>query len=97
MATSNIDKALYPADGGLPELLDMGEPALEIEIENPDSVTLADGSMEITIEPGKEVSGDFNRNLAEDMEICVRAGLMPSTISVSTRSAILIPLQVAPS
>ena len=68
MATSNIDKALYPADGGLPELLDMGEPALEIEIENPDSVTLADGSMEITIEPGKEVSGDFNRNLAEDMD-----------------------------
>ena len=68
MATSNIDKALYPADGGLPELLDMGEPALEIEIENPDSVTLADGSMEITIEPGKEVSDDFSKNLAEDMD-----------------------------
>lgn len=75
MATSNIDKALYPADGGLPELLDMGEPALEIEIENPDSVTLADGSMEITIEPGKEVSGDFNRNLAEDMDASELANL----------------------
>jgi len=68
MATSNIDKALYPADGGLPDLMDMGEPALEIEIENPDSVTLADGSMEITIEPGKEVSDDFSKNLAEDMD-----------------------------
>ena len=68
MATSNIDKALYPADGGLPDLMDMGEPALEIEIENPDSVTLADGSMEITIEPGKEVNDEFSRNLAEDMD-----------------------------
>jgi hypothetical protein len=68
MATSNIDKALYPADGGLPELMGMGEPALEIEIENPDSVTLADGSMEITIEPGKEVNDEFSRNLAEDMD-----------------------------
>jgi len=68
MATSNIDKALYPADGGLPELLGMEEPALEIEIENPDSVTLADGSMEITLEPGKEVSDDFSKNLAEDMD-----------------------------
>ena len=68
MATSNIDKALYPADGGLPELLGMDEPALEIEIENPDSVTLADGSMEITLEPGKEVSDDFSKNLAEDMD-----------------------------
>ena len=68
MATSNIDKALYPSDGGLPDLMDMGEPALEIEIENPDSVTLADGSMEITIEPGSEVNDEFNRNLAEDMD-----------------------------
>jgi hypothetical protein len=70
MATSNIDKALYPADGGFgsPEFMDMGEPALEIEIENPDSVTLADGSMEITLEPGKEVSDDFSKNLAEEMD-----------------------------
>ena len=68
MATSNIDKALYPADGGLPDLMDMGEPALEIEIDNPDAVTLADGSMEITLEPGKEVSDEFSKNLAEDMD-----------------------------
>ena len=68
MATSNIDKALYPLDGGLPDLMGLGEPALEIEIENPDSVTLADGSMEITLEPGKEVNDEFSRNLAEDMD-----------------------------
>ena len=75
MATSNIDKALYPADGGLPDLMDMGEPALEIEIENPDSVTLADGSMEITLEPGKEVNDEFSRNLAEDMDDSELTGL----------------------
>ena len=68
MATSNIDKALYSTDGGLPELMDLGEPDLEIVIENPDAVTLADGSMEITIEPGKEVNDEFSRNLAEDMD-----------------------------
>lgn len=66
MATSNIDKSLYASPLGFGE--DMAEMPLEIEIENPDSVTLADGSMEITIEPGKEVSDDFNRNLAEDMD-----------------------------
>jgi hypothetical protein len=48
--------------------MDLGEPDLEIVIENPDSVTLADGSMEITIEPGKEVNDEFSRNLAEDMD-----------------------------
>jgi len=67
MAT-NIDKALYPTNGGLPDLMDMGEPDLEIVIENPDAVTLADGSMEITLEPGKDVNDEFNRNLAEDMD-----------------------------
>jgi len=68
MATSNIDKALYPTDGGLPDLMDMGESALEIEIENPDSVTLSDGSMEITLEPGKKISNEFSKNLAEEMD-----------------------------
>ena len=67
MAT-NIDKALYPTNAGLPDLMDMGEPDLEIVIENPDAVTLADGSMEITLEPGKDVNDEFNRNLAEDMD-----------------------------
>jgi hypothetical protein len=74
MAT-NIDKALYPTDGGLPDLMDMGEPDLEIVIDNPDAVTLADGSMEITLEPGKEVSEKFNRNLAEDMDASELQGL----------------------
>jgi hypothetical protein len=63
----NVDKSISQAPKGLEELA-MGQPDLSIEIENPDSVTLDDGSMEITIVPGKDVAGDeFNANLADDM------------------------------
>jgi hypothetical protein len=63
----NIDKSLAQAPQGLEELA-MGQPDLSIEIENPESVTLDDGSMEITIVPGKEKEDEFNANLAEDMD-----------------------------
>jgi hypothetical protein len=63
----NIDKSLAQAPQGLEELA-MGQPDLSIEIENPESVTLDDGSMEITIIPGKEKEDEFNANLAEDMD-----------------------------
>jgi hypothetical protein len=63
----NVDKSLAQAPQGLEELA-MGEPDMSIEIENPDSVTLDDGSMEITIVPGKEEDDEFNDNLAEDMD-----------------------------
>ena len=65
MAT-NIDKGLYAAPQGIAEEAKQQSP-LEIEIENPDSVTLDDGSMEITIQPGQEVNDEFNANLAEDL------------------------------
>ena len=68
MAT-NIDKSVYQAPMGLDQ--DPQNPetsALSIEIENPESVTLDDGSMEITIVPGKENDDEFNDNLAEDMD-----------------------------
>jgi hypothetical protein len=64
---ADIDKSLAQAPQGLEELA-MGQPDLSIEIENPDSVTLDDGSMEITIIPGKEKDDEFNANLAEDMD-----------------------------
>lgn len=64
MATSFMDKGFYQAPVGIEE---EGE-ALEIEIENPDSVTLSDGSMEIVIEPEDDVNEEFNANLAEDMD-----------------------------
>lgn len=63
----NIDKSVSQAPQGIEELA-MGQPDLSIEIENPDSVTLDDGSMEITIQPGKEVNDEFNANLAEDLD-----------------------------
>ena len=68
MATSMMDKGLYAAPQGLSA---ENEPALEIEIVNPESVTLADGSMEITLMP--EETGDlsdipFDANLAEYLD-----------------------------
>jgi hypothetical protein len=54
---ADIDKSLAQAPQGLEEIA-MGQPDLSIEIENPESVTLDDGSMEITIVPGKEVDDD---------------------------------------
>jgi len=65
----NVDKSVYQAPMGLDQ--DPQNPetnALSIEIENPESVTLDDGSMEITIQPGKENDDEFNANLAEDMD-----------------------------
>ncbi len=64
MATNLMDKGLYQLPTGIEE----GGDVLEIEIENPDSVTLSDGSVEIIIEPGAEMNDDFNANLAEEME-----------------------------
>jgi len=61
----DIAKSLYAAPQGL-EALDM--PDLEIEIENPDSVTVGIDGLEITLEPEAEAGGEFNSNLAEYMD-----------------------------
>ena len=63
-----IEKGLYQAPIGMDKEPTMEDAALSIEIENPDSVTLDDGSMEITIEPGKEADDEFNANLAEELD-----------------------------
>ena len=67
-----IEKGLYSApmgiDEDLPETGGSLENELEIEIVNPDMVTLDDGSVEITLIPGKEIDDEFNANLAEEME-----------------------------
>ena len=65
MATNLVDKGLYAAPVGIMETM---EPALEIEIENPDSVTLSDGSMEITLMPDEMDVDDFDANLAEFLD-----------------------------
>jgi hypothetical protein len=64
-----IDKALNRAPLGLGDM-DAGvmdEPLIEIEIEDPESVTIGMGGLEIEIEPGKKENDDFNVNLAEEL------------------------------
>jgi hypothetical protein len=68
MATGLMDKGMYAAPLGLGSMDDLMEPDLEIEIENPDLVTMSDGSVEITLEPEKKTDSKFNKNLAEDMD-----------------------------
>ena len=62
-----VEKGLFQAPKGVEE--DKTE-QLEIEIVNPDMVTLDDGSMEVTIVPDAEgvSTGAFDENIAENME-----------------------------
>jgi hypothetical protein len=63
-----IDKALGQAPMGLDLEEMMDEPALEIEIEDPEAVRIGiDGQPILEIE-AEEVEDDFNANLAEDMD-----------------------------
>jgi hypothetical protein len=62
----SIDKALYAAPQGIDAAADHEQP-LEIEIENPDSVTMHMDGLEVVIEPGDEGSDEFNANLAEEV------------------------------
>ncbi len=66
-----IEKGIYVAPSGIEEEVEgeEGDQELEIEIVDPEMVTLDDGSVEITIVPG-EMKGEngFGDNLAEDME-----------------------------
>jgi len=65
-----IEKGIYVAPSGIEEEVEgeEGDQELEIEIVDPEMVTLDDGSVEITIVPG-EMKGEngFGDNLAEDM------------------------------
>jgi hypothetical protein len=65
MATNSMTPGLYQAPIGL-DSLEM-EPALEIEIENPEGVKIGMGGMEIDLMPEEE-EGDFDANLAEEMD-----------------------------
>ena len=64
MATNSMSPSLYQAPTGI----DAGaaEPDIEIEIENPDSVMVTAGGMEIEILPQTEE--EFDANLAEEMD-----------------------------
>ena len=65
-----IEKSLYAAPAGMDEMeqQDANGPQIEIEIEDPESVTLsADGQPILSIEK-EEGDEDFNANLAEQMD-----------------------------
>jgi hypothetical protein len=62
-----IDKGLYAAPLGMEQLAAQEEP-IEIDIENPDSVELTIGPLEIEFRPDQESEDDFAVNLAEYMD-----------------------------
>jgi hypothetical protein len=66
-----IEKGLYAAPEGIDDELEMeGESALEIEIVDPEMVTMSDGSVEITLIPDADISDvmSFDANLAEALD-----------------------------
>ena len=63
--SGNMAKGLYAAPEGMP--VEEG-PAMEIEIEDPESVHIGLGDIEIDLEPREETAEDFDANLAEYMD-----------------------------
>jgi len=66
MATSGIDKGLYAAPVGIEDAM-MVEPEVEIEIEDPESVSIEMGGMEIELKKQEPTAEDFDANLADFM------------------------------
>jgi hypothetical protein len=69
MATNSMMPSMYTAPQGLDELLVADEPAIEVEIEDPESLKIAMGGVEIELEPEEEIGDEaFDANLAESMD-----------------------------
>ena len=79
MAT-NFDKALYGAPTGM-TAEEEAAPPIEIEIENPDSVTIGMGGLEINLTPEEPEEGEFDANLAEEMDPRDVASLVQELVS----------------
>lgn len=63
---ANFDRALYSE---VPPLaIDDVEPAIEIEVENPDSMTIGIDGLEINLSPETPTAEQFDANLAEYMD-----------------------------
>jgi len=72
-----IDKGLYQAPVGLDE---MGESPIEIEIEDPESVSIHADGMEIELTPRRKSSEDFDANLVDSMDASAMQGLAEDLI-----------------
>ena len=86
-----IEKSLYAAPEGIEEALDeeaeegeLVDQELEIEIVNPDMVTMSDGSVEITLIPGGDSLDflPFDANLAEELDESYLAELASDLIEM---------------
>ena len=64
---ADVDKGLYAAPVGIEEAA-IDEQAIEIEIEDPEKVTIGIGDTEIVIDPDAMPDEEFNKNLAEDLD-----------------------------
>lgn len=87
MAT-NIDKALFQQPQGI-EAAAEGQEPIEIEIVDPEEVTIKAGPLEIEIEPGEPSIDDFGANLAEYLpegEIQTMVSELASAIDTDKRS-----------
>jgi len=60
---------------------EMEQDDIEIEIEDPESVEISMGDLEIDLEPGKEQDDEFNDNLAEHIDDDVLATLAGDLLS----------------
>jgi len=71
-----MDKGLYAAPEGITDVEDLGDmPDIEIEIEDPESVTIEMGELEIELKPAKPTAEDFDANLADFMDDAELEGL----------------------
>jgi len=61
-----MEKSLYQAPVGLAEMMDA--PEIEIEVEDPESMSISMGDIEIDLEPREATAEDFDANLAEFMD-----------------------------
>jgi len=71
MAANDIDKGIAQAPQGIDDMMAKManmEPDLEIEIEDPEEVTIKAGGLEIEIDPDEMEDDEFNANLAEEMD-----------------------------
>ena len=64
---ADVDKGLYAAPVGIDEAAE-NEQAIEIEIEDPEKVTIGIGDTEIVIDPDRMEDDEFSKNLAEELD-----------------------------
>ena len=63
-----MDKGLYAAPEGITDVEDLEQPAIEIEIEDPESISIGIDGIEIELEKREPTAEDFDANLADFME-----------------------------